>query len=219
VSTFRSDQGAEEWLDLEQSFLGRDPPKPICTISSHNGWVWHLEEGSKDIHFSIMRFFNKAHVPLRRTAQNLHIIRNWGILHTSNTNEIRKSFLQNRISALQIMLNFCPNPIPHLKLAKPDKVSHHFLMFFHNPTPKALTGSREHHSPHKLPNLESTTTLHQACLSIPNRYNHLPNKAWLNISKFLIPRPAFWNWDTNLRPTHQVIFELFPNPTPKKIPL
>jgi hypothetical protein len=30
--------------------------------------VKHLEEGSKDIHFPIMRFSNKAHVPLSRTA-------------------------------------------------------------------------------------------------------------------------------------------------------
>jgi hypothetical protein len=48
------------------------------------------------------------------------------------------------------------------------------MMFFHNPTPKALIGSREYHPPHKLPNLESTATLHHASLSIPNCHN-LPN--------------------------------------------
>jgi hypothetical protein len=51
-------------------------------------------------------------------------------------------------------------------LEKIENVSHPFLMFFHNPTPKAPTGSMEHHPPHKLPNLESTATLHQASLSI-----------------------------------------------------
>jgi len=64
-------------------------------------------------------------------------------------------------------------------------------MVFHNPTPKAPTGSREHHPPHKLPNLESIATLHQASLSIPNRHNHFPNKARLNINKFLIPNPPY----------------------------
>lgn len=82
-------------------------------------------------------------------------------------------------------------PSPTLNLAKPEKGSHHFLMFFHNPTPKAPIGSREHHPPYKQPNLESTATLHQASLSIPNRYNHLPNKAWLNINEFLIPSPPY----------------------------
>jgi hypothetical protein len=80
--------------------------------------------------------------------------------------------------------NFVLTPSPTSNLAKPKKVSHLFLMFFHNPTPKAPTGSRKHHPPHKLLNFESTATLHQVSLSIPNRYNHLPNKAQLNIKKF-----------------------------------
>jgi len=50
-----------------------------------------------------MHFSNKAHVPLSRTTQNLHIIRNRGILRTSNTKENRKRFLQNRIPAPKIM--------------------------------------------------------------------------------------------------------------------
>jgi hypothetical protein len=87
----------------------------------------------------------------------------------------------------QIMPKFCPSPTSNL--VKPEKVSHPFLIFFHKPTPKAPTGSREHHPPHKLPNLDSTTTLHQASLSIPSRYNHLPNKAWLNFNKFWKPSP------------------------------
>jgi len=37
-------------------------------------------------------------------------------------------------------------------------------MFFHTPTPKAHVDSREHHPPHRLPYLESTTTLHHASL-------------------------------------------------------
>jgi len=66
---------------------------------------------------------------------------------------------------------------PTSNLAKLEKVFHPFLIFFHNPTPKAPTSSREHHPPDKFPNLESTATLHQASLSIPNRYNHFSNKA------------------------------------------
>jgi hypothetical protein len=88
-----------------------------------------------------------------------------------------------------VHLDFILTLSPTSNLAKPEKVSHPFLMFFHNPTPKAPTSSREHHPPHKLPNLESTTTLHQASLSIPNRHNHLLDKAQLNINKFLIPSP------------------------------
>jgi hypothetical protein len=56
---------------------------------------------------------------------------------------------------------------PTLNLENPENVSHPILIFFHNPTPKAPTGSREHHPPDKLPKLESTATLHQASLSIP----------------------------------------------------
>jgi hypothetical protein len=48
---------------------------------------------------------------------------------------------------------FVLTPSPISNLAKPKKVSHPFLMFFHNPTPKAPTSSREHHRPQKLPNL------------------------------------------------------------------
>jgi hypothetical protein len=47
--------------------------------------VQHLEKRSKDIHFLIMRLSNKAYVPLIGIAQKLHIIRNRGILRTSNT--------------------------------------------------------------------------------------------------------------------------------------
>jgi len=68
-STFRASQGAEEGLDLEQISLGRDPPEPICTISTHHGWVQHLKEGSKDTRFSIMCLSNKAHVSLSRTTK------------------------------------------------------------------------------------------------------------------------------------------------------
>lgn len=92
ASTFRASQGAEG-LDLEQWFLGRDLPKPINTISTHNGRVQYLKERSKDIHFRIMCLSNKAHVPLSKTAQNLHIIHNWDILHMSNTKKIRKNFI------------------------------------------------------------------------------------------------------------------------------
>jgi hypothetical protein len=56
---------------------------------------------------------------------------------------------------------------PISNVEKPKNVSHHFLMFFHNPTPKAPTGSKEYQPPHKLSNLESTAILHQASLSIP----------------------------------------------------
>jgi hypothetical protein len=37
ASTFRANQEVEEGFDLEQSFLGRDPPEPIYTISTHHG--------------------------------------------------------------------------------------------------------------------------------------------------------------------------------------
>jgi len=49
ATTFRARKGTKGGLDLEQTSLGRDPPKPICTTSTHNGRVQHLEEGSKDI--------------------------------------------------------------------------------------------------------------------------------------------------------------------------
>jgi hypothetical protein len=55
---------------------------------------------------------------------------------------------------------------PTLNLENPENVSHPFLIFFHNLTPKAPTSSRKHHPPNKLPNLESIATLHQAFLSI-----------------------------------------------------
>jgi hypothetical protein len=58
-----------------------------------------------------------------------------------------------------------PGTIPHLKLVKLESFSHPFLIFFYNPTSKALASSREHHPLHKLPYLESTTTLHQASFS------------------------------------------------------
>jgi hypothetical protein len=108
----KASQGAEEGLDLEQSFLGRDPPEPICTISTHHGWAQHLEEGSEDTHFPIILLSNKPYIPLSSTAHNLHIIRNWGILYPSNTKEIRKNFLQNRIPAPQIVPKFVLTPSP-----------------------------------------------------------------------------------------------------------
>jgi len=80
-----------------------------------------------------------------------------------------------------------PSPTSYLKNL--EKVSHPFLMYFYNPTPKAPANSREHHPPHKLPYLESTATLHQASLSKPKRQNHFPNNARLNNTKFLIPSP------------------------------
>jgi len=49
------------------------------------------------------------------------------------------------------------------------------LIFFPKPTPYILGGSLEHHPPPKLPNLESTTTLHQASLSCAKRRSHFPN--------------------------------------------
>jgi hypothetical protein len=58
-------------------------------------------------------------------------------------------------------------PSPTTSLGKLENDSQPFLMFFHNPTPKVPAGSREHHPPHKLPHLESTTILHQGSLSIP----------------------------------------------------
>jgi len=76
MTTFRASQGAKEWLDLEQTSFGRDPPKPIFTTSSHNNWVQHLEKRSKNIHFSIMGLSRKAHVPLIGTMQKLHILHN-----------------------------------------------------------------------------------------------------------------------------------------------
>jgi hypothetical protein len=80
--------------------------------------VQHLKKRSKDINFSVMHLSRKAHIPLIRTTLERQIIRNRSIIRTSNTSN----------------------------LEKPKNVSHHFLMFFHNPTPKV------HQPPHKLPN-------------------------------------------------------------------
>jgi hypothetical protein len=79
ITTIRASQGFEERLDLEQTFFGRDPLEPMCTISTHVDWVEHLKKESKDIHFPIMCLSHKAHVSLTRTAQNFPIIHNWGI--------------------------------------------------------------------------------------------------------------------------------------------
>jgi hypothetical protein len=59
------------------------------------------------------------------------------------------------------------DPSPTSKHVKLESLSHHFLIFFYNPTPKTPASSRGHHPPHKLTNLESTATLHQASLSSP----------------------------------------------------
>jgi len=82
-------------------------------------------------------------------------------------------------------------PSPTSNLRSLEKFSQPFLINFHNPTPNAPATSREHHPPHKLPYLESTTTLHQASLSMPNRHNHLPSNARLNWTNFLMPSPPF----------------------------
>jgi hypothetical protein len=85
--------------------------------------------------------------------------------------------------------NFVLTPSPTSNLVKPEQVFYHFLIFFHKSTPKAPTRSHEHHPPHKLPNLDSTATLHQASISIPNHHNHLPIKTRLNFNKFRKPSP------------------------------
>jgi hypothetical protein len=56
---------------------------------------------------------------------------------------------------------------PTSNLEELESFSYPFLIFFHNPTPKAPAGSRERHPPYKMPNLESTVTLHQVSLSSP----------------------------------------------------
>jgi hypothetical protein len=88
---------------------------------------------------------------------------------------------------------------PTSKLVKLESLSHPFLIFFHNPTPKTHVGYREHHPPYKLPNLESTATLHQASLSSPLRNNHLPKHHQIPNTQ-----PSLRDRKSNLRPTHQV---------------
>jgi hypothetical protein len=80
-------------------------------------------------------------------------------------------------------------PSPTTNLVKRENESQPFLMFFYTPTPKAPVGSREHHPPHRLPYLESSTTLHHASRSNPNRHSHLPSRARLKNLKILIPNP------------------------------
>jgi hypothetical protein len=77
-------------------------------------------------------------------------------------------------------------PSPKTNLVNRDNETQSFLMFFHNPTPKAPVDSREHHPPHSLPYLESTKTLHHASFSDPKRHSHLPSRAQLKALKFLI---------------------------------
>jgi len=80
-------------------------------------------------------------------------------------------------------------PSPTTNLVNRENKSQPFLMFFHTPTPKAPIGSREHHPPHRLLHLESTTTLYHAYLSNPKHHSHLPSRAQLKALKFLIPNP------------------------------
>jgi hypothetical protein len=82
-------------------------------------------------------------------------------------NKPRKRFLKNNIPHHRSCQNLAFAPSPTSNLKKLENVSHPFLMFFHNPTPKEPTSLGEHHPPQKLPNLESTATLHQSSLSLP----------------------------------------------------
>jgi hypothetical protein len=129
-----------------------------------------LEKRNKNIHFPIMSLPNKAHVSLVGIAQKLQIIRNKGVLHMSKY-QIKLEKKKATLRAVSPHHKSCQKlilvPSPTTNLVKVEKESQLFLMFFHAPTPKALAGSREHHPPHKLSYLESTTTLHHASLSIP----------------------------------------------------
>jgi len=119
------------------------------------------------IHLPIVRLPSKAHVPLVGTAQKLQIICNRGVIHTSNTKKDGKATLRVVSPHHKSYQKLILVPSPTTNLVKLEKESQPFLMFFHTPTPKALAGSRGHHPPHKLPYLESTTTLPHASLSKP----------------------------------------------------
>jgi len=78
-----------------------------------------------------------------------------------HTKSHARTYLRS-ISHLRVCLENFPQP---------------FLIFFYNPTPFAPRGSWELQPPEELPNLESTTTLHQASL-MPIAQSHFPKRAW-----------------------------------------
>jgi hypothetical protein len=90
------------------------------------------------------------------------------------------------------------------------------LMFFHTSTPKNLTNSLEHHPPHILSYLTSTTNIHNASLPVAKRHNHFLKRAWLNKIRFLTPKPPKEIKSTNLRPIDLMEFKLVIESTPKK---
>ena len=79
-----------------------------------------------------------------------------------------------------------------LKLMKGANWSHPTLIFFQRLTPYNPLTRLEHQLPHILPYLLCTTLHHNASLSWAYHQSHFPNKALLNSTKSLTPKPPFW---------------------------
>jgi hypothetical protein len=111
--------------------------------------------------------------------------------------------------------NLFLDPLPKINLVWLLNKLHPFLMFFHSPTPWDPWGYKEHQLAHEEPYFASTSNLHRASLWCAKRHNHFPNKDWLKILKFLMPKPPSkigeqtvdqltrWYLNSSPRPPHK----------------
>ena len=74
-----------------------------------------------------------------------------------------------------------------------EKADQPCLMVLQRLTPQGLETSFVHQPPQSFPYLASITRLQRWVVSLPYLHNHFPNKAWLKVLKFLIPKPPYCN--------------------------
>jgi hypothetical protein len=73
-----------EGSNIKLPFMRRDPPNLVFPFPSHSMGIQQSIERSQDIHLSIVRYSNRANIPLKGTARKVQVSCKKRILLTSN---------------------------------------------------------------------------------------------------------------------------------------
>jgi len=137
-------QRAKERTDLEQAFFGGDPPQPIFTTSSHIECNTCKKKKVKTSISQSCTSLEKLTLHLIEPPKSSKLSAREASFARAIPNKIGKASLRT-VSLHHISCqNLVIAPSPTSNIERPKKFSQPLLMFFHNPTPKAPAGSKEH---------------------------------------------------------------------------
>jgi len=148
-----------ERFNIKQPFFGRDPPQLVFPFPSHLTKYNIPKNEAKASTSQSWTALTKITFHWMAPLENSMRAATWASVAQAIPNKIRKTSLYCQ--------NLTLEPSPSSNLVWQRNFSQPLLIFFHKLTPYVPTHSLEHHPPHELPYLESTSILHQASLLIP----------------------------------------------------